>query len=85
LFCDAIHSFNSIYKHAAEGQPAITEKEVRSFLDRMVQKRLMLEEDDDYLSLAVLVESDSDLGPIPDQRKRDMRETVTSPVEPVHL
>lgn len=85
LFCDAIHSFKSIYKHATDAHPAVTEQEVRAFLNRMVQKRLMLEEDDDYLSLAVLVESDSDLGPIPDQRKGDVRESVMSQISPVHL
>ena len=73
LFCDAIRGRDSIYRYAAESFPTIRKDEVTAFLARMIEARLMLEEDGQYLSLAVVVDDETDLGPIPDQRETAWR------------
>jgi ribosomal peptide maturation radical SAM protein 1 len=68
LHCDAVSSAASVIAHCRELFPDADPGDVRAFLDEMVDARLMLEEDDRYLSLAVLVDDESDLRRILDQR-----------------
>jgi ribosomal peptide maturation radical SAM protein 1 len=72
LFCDQVRGFSSILRHLAQTCPGAgwTEVELRAFLTQMVAKRFMLDENDDYLSLAVLVDSDTQVGVAPDPRMR---------------
>jgi len=82
LYCDAIRSFDSVVRHIGERHAGVGEGEVRALLEEMVEARLMLEEDGHYLSLAVLVDEDTDLGPLVDQRNVDRaaRREVAEPV-----
>jgi ribosomal peptide maturation radical SAM protein 1 len=75
LFCDRVRSLRSIREHTGKTWPDAgwAEKEIRRFLAQMVEKCLMLEENGFYLSLAVLVDSDTVLDPIPDSRIRSGR------------
>lgn len=70
-FCDAVHSFRAIVALSAERFPHVSPGEIRTFLEQMVEKRLMLEENDSFLSLAILINQETDLGAIPDQRRVD--------------
>jgi ribosomal peptide maturation radical SAM protein 1 len=69
LYCDAVRSTRALLARAREVEPGISEVEVHDFLARMVERRLILEEDGHWLSLAVLVDEDSDLRDVPDQRR----------------
>jgi ribosomal peptide maturation radical SAM protein 1 len=72
LYCDCIHSRQAIVRHLADHgyNEALREQQVDLFLADMTKKGLMLEEDQSYLSLAVLVESDTYLRTFIDPRSR---------------
>ena len=67
-YCDAIHSHAAIHRFCAEAYPSAGKNEIDSFLLAAVQENIMLQEDDMFLSLAVLVQPDAQLAPIRDQR-----------------
>jgi ribosomal peptide maturation radical SAM protein 1 len=68
LLCDRIRSRESIGNWVTRRTPYVTAEQLSAFLAEMLDARLMLVEDEHYLSLAVLVNEQTGLPPVADQR-----------------
>jgi ribosomal peptide maturation radical SAM protein 1 len=53
--CESIHSFDTLFTKAKDFYPSITEDDLYSFLNNLLDKRLIIKDKEKYLSLAVSV------------------------------
>jgi hypothetical protein len=53
--CEIVHNFNSIFTRLREYYPLITEDDLRTVLSNLLNKKLLLGDNDRYLSLAIPV------------------------------
>lgn len=58
--CQTVHSIQTIFMKARQEYPLIAEEEIRNVLSDLLDKKLMLCDNDKYLSLAIPVMSESE-------------------------
>jgi len=76
VLCDEIRGFDAIVRHARTIDPSLADRDVKVCLDDWIEQHLMLEENGNYLSLAVLADKDTEIETMLDQRLKKSTITV---------